>query len=151
MSRLLAALPGAPQVVGIVMIDSVYPNPDIASSLSILEVPSFVAPTTSPQVRDKVQKCMEQAYAMIKTWKLPIWHPPATVPPTILLRAQQSVPIPADIPADTVARIDVLRNDPQLGWGTYGNNFIKSVEEIQGHHYNCFDGEYVSEPDRILL
>jgi len=86
---------------------------------------------------------MEQAYAMIQTWELPVWSPPVTVPLVILLRAQQAVPMPANTPADTVARIDVLRNDAQLGWGAYSTDFIKSVEEIQGHHFNCFDSEYV--------
>ena len=65
-------------------------------------------------------------------------------PPTILLRCNECVPVSKSGNAQAIARVDVTRECPLLGWNEYGYDLIRSVFDVPGHHFNLFAEENVS-------
>ncbi|KAK0727453.1 Alpha/Beta hydrolase protein [Lasiosphaeria miniovina] len=153
---------GALDLLGIIMIDSVCPLSllsagDVRVVLHVVEWNE----NTRQETRDAVMRCFSEAYRMLGAWKLPTWRDdggqngagnghngtspttpsttagslPPPPPPTILLRAQERVPVAEP---GGVARVDVCRNDRQLGWDQHHRDLIKQVHDIPGHHYNIF-------------
>lgn len=64
------------QVLGIVMIDSIYPHVNITSSTPPTIVPSesIFGISTKDEMRARVSHCMSLAFAMVKAWVPPVWQ-----------------------------------------------------------------------------
>ncbi len=58
-------------------------------------------------------------------------------PPVVLLKATEDVPV---VDAG-IAKIDIYRKDPRLGWDNYQRGLITRVIPIPGNHYNIFHTE----------
>ncbi|KAH8668390.1 Alpha/Beta hydrolase protein [Xylariales sp. PMI_506] len=148
---------GAPQfrVLGIVMVDSVFPKrltdfPWLAQLLPTQRVTKTPEELAAMKVKEKVDLNMTHARVMIQQWPKPRWDtrkgepgaagtPP---PPTILLHAKEHV-----TPVGKNSFVDSVRQDPYLGWGPYSaehGNFIREVVEVEGHHFSIFEFGYVS-------
>ena len=61
-------------------------------------------------------------------------------PPAVLLRATEWVPKPAGHP-DGLVNVDMSRTSEMLGWEEYPYDFLRAVYEIEGHHFDLFDGD----------
>ncbi|KAK5999256.1 putative thioesterase gloN [Cladobotryum mycophilum] len=57
-----------------------------------------------------------------------------TRPATVLLRASEVAPAPAG----TMCRVDLHRDDRDLGWQEFERHFFNRVVDIPGHHFNLF-------------
>ncbi|EAS27292.3 uncharacterized protein CIMG_09897 [Coccidioides immitis RS] len=68
-----------------------------------------------------------------------------TVPPTVLLRCNEYVPISSPEGCNAVSRVDVCREMPRLGWEEYGYDMISTVMDIPGHHFNIFAKDHLDE------
>lgn len=138
-------------VLGIVMVDSmVAPRTGVPGTEHQKQL-GQVTDRTPEQIRAldlkaKVDVNMTHARRMVARWELPRWERGARPPPTILLRAKDAV----DGPTPSFA--DFARGDRMLGWGPYNEEngrFIRSVVDIQGHHFSVFKDDYVSDPEKL--
>lgn len=148
------------RVVGIVMIDSVYPRaPEVLEG----EVPRVAervmnwSESTKQETKEAVLRCFDEAYRMVREWTLPVWgdqdpdggevvvsEKPSSVdgtrpPPVWLLRAEENVPVVTE----GVARVDLYRRDRYLGWRNYREDLIVEVVDIPGHHFSIFAFEHL--------
>lgn len=129
------------KVMGIVMLDSVCPIAYNRHSDALLKIVPHVVEwgeNTRDVTKKSVLKCFADATAMVRTWELPTWGPELQPPPVILFKAKEPVPVLED----GVSRVDVVRNDPRLGWGLYRDDLIARVIDIPGNHYNIFHTEW---------
>lgn len=144
MSHILAS-DSAIDVVGLVMIDIIYPpaissanlNPDIRDMNLSRDIPI--------KQRQRMIKLIKEATASAKAYKLPTWANDSESdssmdstsrpgpPPTVLLRAKDPVP------SRKGTKIPNM-----LGWDGYEADLVKSVYEIPGHHFSIFDPVNVS-------
>ncbi|KAL2268503.1 hypothetical protein VTJ83DRAFT_3349 [Remersonia thermophila] len=148
MARQLAANENAGlSVVGVAMIDTPCPfAPLPAPAPRVVQHVVEWSPLTREDTKRKVQRCFAEGLRMLGQWTLPEWadaaqqdgacekegpHPP----PVVLLRATGMVPVVEP----GVARIDIHRSDPQLGWGQYRKQLVRKVIDIPGNHYNLFN------------
>jgi thioesterase domain-containing protein len=163
-ARLLADRDSGFNVLGIVMIDSIYPcePTGAAAGRRRVVVPHVVewSATTKQETREAVQRCFDEAGRMVREWELPTWeareddddNEEAAVydpvmrgkdlqpPPVWLLRARESVPV-LEKGSDGVSRVDTYRDDRYLGWDQYRRGMVVKVEDVPGHHYNIFSFE----------
>lgn len=140
-----ANMPVKFEVLGIIMVDSVAPRkiadfPDLAKTMPTQRVDKSLEEVKAMKLKEKVDLNMTHARVMIGRYDLPKWDR-VPVPPTILLRAKE--------PIDGGAKsfVDYLRHERLLGWNQYheeNGNFIRSVIDVEGHHFNIFQEEYVS-------
>ncbi|KAK0720329.1 Alpha/Beta hydrolase protein [Lasiosphaeris hirsuta] len=140
-------------LLGIIMIDSVYPRSLPSPVLPITQHVVEWSPYTRQETREKVTHCFAESSKMVRKWSLPNWgdedsaaedvHALRTAttstgnagpPPVILLRAEEAVPVNGD----GVSRVDGYRDDRLLGWGNYRPDLITDVFDIPGHHFNIF-------------
>jgi thioesterase domain-containing protein len=146
--------PGRPRfnVVGMVFVDSICPptHPSLVAKTG--PGPSPTVPTPQRIVRspeefkamalpEKVDINLNHARLMVASYELPDWEGQA-VPPTILLRCHETV-----FHGDKVSFVDHCRGMRQLGWEGYSEDnggFIKTVMDIEGHHFSIFKEENVS-------
>ncbi|KAK1770687.1 Alpha/Beta hydrolase protein [Phialemonium atrogriseum] len=157
MARELAGDPSL-RVLGIVMIDSVYPRapPAWLPSLPVVQHAAKWGENTRPETRAAVTRCFEEAVAMVGRWTPPAWGPESAdasqmasmdgrnshstsspahgPPPVFLLRAKEAVPVLVE----GVSRVDLHRQDRLLGWGNYRRDMIVRVTDIPGHHFSIF-------------
>ncbi|KAL1841013.1 hypothetical protein VTJ49DRAFT_7529 [Mycothermus thermophilus] len=155
MARQLAANKDASlSVVGVVMIDT--PCPFAPLPIPAPRVVQHVVewgPLTREDTKRKVQRCFADALRVLGQWTLPEWadaaqqdgrcekevpHPP---PPVVLIRATGMVPVVEP----GVARVDIHRSDPQLGWGRYRKHLVRRAIDVPGNHYNLFQTEETLE------
>jgi len=134
------------KVLGMIFIDSVYTK----RLYDIRDMPDFSAEpvTKTPEelksmtLREKVDLNMFHARMMIGRWEMPDWKGRENeVPPTILLRAKELVQ------SQGKSFVDYARDLRLLGWDLYLDKdakWIKEVVDIEGHHFNIFDDQYVS-------
>jgi thioesterase domain-containing protein len=144
------------KVLGIIMIDSVYPRAPSFQELGKRIVQHEVEwdTSTKKETRDAVQRCFDEAGRMVREWKLPTWearedgdetYDPVMPgkdprpPPVWLLRAEEPVPVLED----GVSRVDTYRKERYLGWDQYREGFIVKVEDIPGHHFNIFNFDHI--------
>ncbi len=137
---------GALKLVGIVMVDSVCPTilDTLNGSKGKVKVAQHAVQWTEhtrQETKDKVMWCFAEAMRMLGEWKMPVWKGEGTLvdgapppPRVVLLRAKDAAPVVEE----GVARVDVHREDPLLGWGGYQKDLITKVVDIPGHHYNIF-------------
>lgn len=164
MSKVLADDP-AFQVLGIVMIDSVYPKAAAVAekmSLPVVQHATQWNENTRPETRAAVTRCFAEAMAMVRRWTPPVWESESSTspetakpgtnghsassqshrpPPVFLLRAREPVPVLAD----GVSRVDVYRRDRLLGWENYRKDLIVRVVDIEGHHFNIFAMQHLDD------
>ncbi|KAK7426465.1 hypothetical protein QQZ08_007060 [Neonectria magnoliae] len=121
------------RIIGILMIDSVYP---IRSPSG----PNVAPVNTSEEGKSKnqilSQRAMTEARRMIKTWDLPVWEGSLAGrrPPTAMLRAKAYVPTEGE----GVSLVDTYRLDRNLGWDRYEEGMLTEVLDIEGHHFDIF-------------
>lgn len=147
------------RVVGIIMIDSVYPRVRGGEIPRVAERVMNWNASTRQDTREAVLRCFDEAYRMVREWKLPVWDEaqaqtrreegtgdgkPVTVvgakpPPVWLLRAKETVPVVSE----GVARVDLHRKDRYLGWKGYREDLIVEVIDVPGHHFNVFDDAHL--------
>ena len=147
-ARLIADDP-ALSLVGLIMIDSVYPNyHHINNDIPIVQHAIEWNERTRQETRDSIMRCFQDASAMVAKWTPPTWEdeiPDRPIgaktiapPPVLLLRAELPVPVKGE----GVSRVDVRRDDRLLGWGEYRNDLIADVVDLPHcHHFNIFIGE----------
>ncbi|RKU41920.1 hypothetical protein DL546_001491 [Coniochaeta pulveracea] len=132
------------RVVGIIMIDSVYPRVHGEGVPKVAERMMNWSASTRQETKDAVLRCFDEAYRMVREWKLPVWDEaqarreevtadgkPVTVvglqpPPVWLLRARETVPV------------------------RYREDLIVEVIDIPGHHFNIFDDAHLDSMSAIL-
>ncbi len=127
-----------------IFVDSVYPAYLTATPKSELSLPDNPIVKSAEELeamklKEKVEINMTHARMMARKWQLPRWEGVA-VPPTILLRAKESVQ------AEPHAFVDYYRHSRTLGWERYMaevGNFIKSVMDVEGHHFSLFEFDKV--------
>ena len=151
------------KVRGMVMIDSVFPQPTRDPRVKVKPFMDF-AVGSQPAVRAKVERCMETSRSMIRTWDIPSWKKGITdlsssglqlgfsrPPRTVLLRARDPIPVGfSDQKEGLVCETDLSRQHERLGWEEFEEcegKFIVSVRPINGHHFSIFEEENVSSPD----
>ncbi|TKX22453.1 thioesterase domain-containing protein [Elsinoe australis] len=140
MAAILAEDPDL-RVKGMIFIDSPYPKTSPPSSLEVISSGIVFSDATRAEMREKINRSMDSARRMIQDWTLPTWTT-SQPPPTILLRARESVH-PQD--SGKIARVDFARADSDLGWGNYSQNFIRKTIDIPGAHYSVFKFDYLEE------
>lgn len=145
-------------VLGIVMMDSIYPRAPSVQKLGAARVVQHVvewSPTTKKETREAVQRCFDEGGRMVREWRLPTWeareedgeemYDPVMPgrdlrpPPVWLLRAEEPVPVVEE----GVSRVDTYRGERYLGWDNYWEGMIVKVEDVPGHHFNIFSFEHV--------
>ncbi|OIW29453.1 alpha/beta-hydrolase [Coniochaeta ligniaria NRRL 30616] len=146
------------RVLGIVMIDSIYPRAPSFQKLGgsrIVQHALEWGSSTKEETRQAVKRCFDEAGRMVREWRLPTWearegddgemYEPVMPgedlrpPPVWLLRAEEPVPVLGE----GVSRVDTYRKERYLGWDNYREGFIVKVEDIPGHHFNIFSFEHV--------
>uniref|UniRef100_A0A093UN74 Polyketide synthase PksR n=1 Tax=Talaromyces marneffei PM1 TaxID=1077442 RepID=A0A093UN74_TALMA len=133
-------------VVGLIMIDIVYPpaisaanlNPDVRDINLSRDIPV--------KQRQRMMKLIKEATASAKAYELPTWTSGSesdssmdsismpSPPPTVLLRAKDPVPS---------RRGTKIPN--MLGWDSYEADLVKEVYEIPGHHFSIFDSVNIDQ------
>lgn len=121
-------------------------------------------PNTKPETIERVTRCFAEARRAVADYALPsCWGDPGRrwaengnghhqkhngggevtdikpLPPAILLRAREALPVEAD----EVSFVDTVRNDRSLGWDLYRKGFFEEVVDIPGHHFNVFGWENI--------
>lgn len=132
-------------VLGIIMIDSVAVKrisefPGLAGLWPTGRVDKSPEEVKAMKLKEKVDLNMTHARAMLQRWDVPRWEG-RPVPPTILLRAKDLVD------AASGSFVDHSRHERLLGWGPYNDEngkFVRSVVDIDGHHFSIFQEQYVS-------
>jgi hypothetical protein len=130
-------------VQGIVMIDTpnfsgVKGQPSIATK----DLPQ-ISSSPSPRIRANVLASMARSGTLIEGWELPTWDA-KKAPPTVLIRAADSVPVPAG--SSLRAFVDLTRERAKLGWEDYPALNVTSVIDVPDvHHFNMFSLERVCD------
>ncbi|PNP40072.1 hypothetical protein TGAMA5MH_07994 [Trichoderma gamsii] len=98
------------------------------------------------KIRSKT--CMAEAVRMIRQWRLPQWSGRLydRRPKVVLLRAKNYVPTKE---GRTVG-MDLNREDPLLGWGDYDEEMFSDVYDVDGHHFNLFEYDKISNMTRTI-
>ncbi|KAI1385561.1 alpha/beta-hydrolase [Hypoxylon trugodes] len=134
------------RVLGIIMIDTVYPKTltEIRGPLPSDHVVLTPEQSKTMKLKDKVDLNMTHARMMVKEWELPRWtEDNLRVPPTILLRAKEFVNRNPN-----GSFVDYTRDLRLLGWDKYvqeNGNFIKEIVDIDGHHFSIFSEEHLED------
>ena len=128
------------EVVGLLLIDSIYPVSPVPSTpftpLSS-SLPPLGPDATESQKLSRI--CINQAPAMIRAWTLPVFD---ELPPAVLIKAKDQVPVwtwKANGQVEKgVSGLDVHRADRELGWGAYRKGWIRDVLPAKGDHFSMF-------------
>ncbi|KAK2734150.1 hypothetical protein FQN57_001865 [Myotisia sp. PD_48] len=173
------------KVVGIVMIDSVFPHAVSTLDKPVVSHQLKFGAYSKPETQRLALNCMDQTIAMVKVWIPPTWNgcsepekyaarlksestlfetvqrkygsfgntsasegysvvPIENLPPppqTVLLRCNEYVPVPEG----SVCRVDLVRDQEELGWNQYKYDFITAVLDIPGNHFNIFDDTFLDD------
>ncbi|KAB5576016.1 Alpha/Beta hydrolase protein [Coniochaeta sp. 2T2.1] len=133
-------------VLGIVMIDSIYPRAPSFQKLGhkIVQHVAEWSENTKQETKDAVQRCFDEAVRMVGEWELPRWeeaHDKEMKPPPVwLLRAEKAVPV---LEEGGVSRVDTYRGERYLGWDQYRRDMVFRVEDVPGHHFNIFGWDHI--------
>lgn len=134
-------------------------------------------PNTKQETIEGVERCFTEARKLIGMWTMPRWDgsdvergdaahtgpsgadsgegqprahaPPSKIkcPPTILLRARESVPTEPG----QVSFVDTTRESRSLGWDEYQKDFFEEIVDIPGHHFSIFEWEHIDEVSQKLM
>jgi thioesterase domain-containing protein len=135
------------KVTGVVMIDSVYDHLNTRREFSAVGFQTDETGKTKNQIL--VQRAMTEARRMISSWDYPTWEGKFAQerPRTILLRAMERVPTKEE---EGPSSIDSFRDDPQLGWGDYMEDFLEDVVDIPGDHFTLAELPNISTTSAAL-
>ena len=123
------------RVVGIVMIDSLYPRAAVGAGSWHPEEPK-----TKNEVLSR--RCMTEARQMVAKWTLPDWSLSLDPrPPTVLIKCRHK--ITSENPENGLHTLDTVREDKVLGWSAYDKDMFVRVIETDGHHFNLFKDDYI--------
>ncbi|KAK1998302.1 alpha/beta-hydrolase [Colletotrichum falcatum] len=149
------------EVVGLVIVDSVYPVWPEGSRIKIGRLVEGPEPETK-NLR-LAWRAMGMAREMVRAWKIPrcgaaaaaaldfygskreketaevVWERP---PRAVLVKAKEYVPPLSTTTTPTteaaISSVDVYREDDKLGWDGYCPGFVERVLETEGHHFDMF-------------
>ncbi|KAG7139614.1 thioesterase BOA10 like protein [Verticillium longisporum] len=145
------------EVAGLLMVDSTFPLWKDYETANRKFGDMLVDDEDPPRKNVLLaRQAMTAAVEMIQSWQLPQWpwqddrpaevgvngysatvpRVPGGPPPTVLLKATDGVPTKV---AGEVSRVDLFRDQRDLGWGKYHPGFIGEVLDVDGHHYGLFD------------
>ncbi|POR32025.1 Uncharacterized protein TPAR_07786 [Tolypocladium paradoxum] len=127
------------RVVGILMIDSVYPRRP--GSFAGVTAPLDTSEHAKSKNQLLSQRCMAEALRMVGEWDVPVWDGRLTGkrPRTVLLRATGHVPTAGY----GISALDVNREDGMLGWGDHDDTMFEAVLDVAGHHFDLFAPERI--------
>lgn len=125
-------------VVGIVLIDSVFPSGKNTRSypMTVEEVArSFPSPKhLSDTRRATSQTCILNAHNMHRAWQLP--HFPGNIPQTVLLQASDRISPSSESPH----YLDIVRDrNRHLGWEEHESGFLNQCLVVPGNHFTIFN------------
>ncbi|CAI7647531.1 unnamed protein product [Penicillium viridicatum] len=140
-------------VVGLILLDTPYPGDWKALRSSTAVVSSDLPAKVSPVIRKHIMRRYEEAERLVENWQIPTelavirgteGRPLVNMPPALLVRASDRVPVADDA---TFAVVDIHRHDRMLGWECCRHEWIREVVDINANHYNIFDdSNKVSDP-----
>lgn len=133
---------GDVRVVGILMIDSVYP--DWPASERSSEITKPERPRT--RIHRLCQQNMAVAREMLRSWEVPRFS--TQRPHALLLRATGRVPM--GDPDATASPLDARRDEDMLGWDRHDRNMFRETLPIDGHHFDLFLEERIDATTRVL-
>ncbi|KAI9155132.1 Esterase-like protein [Paramyrothecium foliicola] len=148
------------RVVGILMIDSVYPfDADLGQALGSAD-PSIAVDALGAlekaleyigaRERNQVlcRRAMTEALKMLQTWKIPPCSSSRDPlrPKVIQLRATQYVPKEGP----EISTVDTYREEKTLGWDRYDKAMFDQVIDVEGHHFDMFDTERIDATTAIV-
>ncbi|EPE08631.1 thioesterase domain containing protein [Ophiostoma piceae UAMH 11346] len=129
------------EVLGLVLIDSVCPVPPrdgwAGAEARLVKRHIEWPATTAPATKVSVEWCFGEAFRTVREWQLPI----ASLPPAVLIRCQEPVPVPDD----GLLYVDLNRRDRHLGWDNYRPRMFCQVLDVSGNHYNVFAFDRLEE------
>ncbi|KAF5025104.1 hypothetical protein F66182_2805 [Fusarium sp. NRRL 66182] len=125
-------------VIGILMVDTVYP---IRHPSGDRLIPSKVSEEEKTKNQILADRAMADARRMIQAWTPPVWGQDSRAPRprVVLLRAKQAVPMNGN----ETNFVDMSRGERHLGWDTYDKDLFAEVVDIEGHHFEVFAFEYI--------
>ena len=131
-------------VIGIILLDTPYTGDWKTLRLSKTSVYPELPLNIHPAIRQNVMRRFEESEALVENWEIPPelavargseGERPADMPPALLVRASEWVPVKDD----KVLDIDIHRSDRLLGWECCRGGWIQEVVEVKANHYNMFD------------
>ena len=140
------------RVVGVVMIDTLYPYwgpPEVIHA----EFPvDLVLKNCPPDMKAELLRCMQWSKEDSDAWVSRNWKTENTCnldgieanvpPPAVLLLANKYVPV-ANPQTSARVMVDYLRQ-AKVGWDLFPHQFIAAVWEIPAHHFGLFEKNTVS-------
>jgi thioesterase domain-containing protein len=143
------------RIVGILMIDSVYP-------FKAAELPFDFSPSDpfhtlgKPEPAEELldnrrknqllsQQAMADARRMLHTWTIPESFRRSR-PRTVLLRATD--PVPTNGPGISV--LDLYRAERTLGWDQYDAALFDEVIDVPGHHFDLFLEQRLATTSKVV-
>ncbi|KAF4439344.1 hypothetical protein F53441_12623 [Fusarium austroafricanum] len=125
------------QVIGILMIDTVYPQKHLNGTAGKTASEKSVEREDSSQIL--ADRAMADANRMIDSWTPPVWNRDSEErrPRITLLRAIEMVPLDRD------GTMPLSRKERKLGWDTYEKDLFFNVVDIEGHHFEVFAFKYL--------
>ncbi|KAM7190947.1 Alpha/Beta hydrolase fold [Rhypophila sp. PSN 637] len=143
------------RVVGVVMIDTLYPYWGPPETVHA-EIPvEMVLGPVAPDIREQILRIMEWTKADSLEWVVRNWKANKDAlegveaqepPPTVLLHATEYIPVVAGgaKPGDC-AMTDYLRHE-RGGWNLFPHDdFIVAVWDLPAHHFALFEKETIKE------
>lgn len=127
------------RVVGILMVDSVYPAPGSRLERDAVALETAEEGKSKSQVL--AQRCMAEARRMAAHWQVPLWDGLAMGkrPKIILLRAEEHIPTNGL----GTSTLDWQREDSMLGWGNHDETMFEAVMDVEGHHFDLFEQQRI--------
>lgn len=123
------------QVIGILMVDTVFPVEQSKAAKITKDQATEEGKTKNQILADRA---MTDARRMITDWTPPVWES-GQRPRTVLIRAKEVVPMDGD----GVSLVDLSRGERNLGWDAYGKDMFADVIDVEGHHFNLFAFENI--------
>ncbi|KAJ4329129.1 hypothetical protein N0V84_000489 [Fusarium piperis] len=121
------------QVVGILMVDTIFPV-ERSKAAKITNNEATQEGKTKNQLL--ADRAMTDARRMITEWTPPVWED-GQRPRTVLVRAKERVPMEGD----GVSLVDLSRDERNIGWDAYEKDMFADVIDAEGHHFNLFSLE----------
>ncbi|KAM0558310.1 hypothetical protein ACHAPJ_005004 [Fusarium lateritium] len=131
------------EVIGILMIDTIYPHKYSSESRKRASESSKEGKNKNQILADLA---MVDARRMIQAWTPPVWDGDSAGrrPRVILLRAKKAVP------GDEVDLVDWSREERNLGWDMYDKDLFAEVVDIEGHHFEVFAFRYIEDISEVI-
>ncbi|KAF2676479.1 hypothetical protein K458DRAFT_351727 [Lentithecium fluviatile CBS 122367] len=138
------------RVVGIVMIDTLYPYWGPPETVHAEFPVDFVLKNCPPELKADVLRCMKWSKEDSDEWVARNWKPDsdklqgieADKPPhAVLLLATKYVP-KDKTGGNARVMVDHMR-DAKVGWDLFPHQFIAAVWEIPAHHFGLFEKDTI--------